>query len=44
MCPVDGRVRKVELSTPFEAQMMRSELQVSNTELFTLLNLGFTLI
>lgn len=44
MCPVDGRVGELELSMPFEAQRMRSGPQVSNTELFTLLNLGFTLI
>lgn len=42
--PVDGRVGEVKLSTHFEAQRMRSGPQMSNTELFTLLNLGFTLI
>ena len=39
LCPVGGRVGDEELSTPFEAQRMRSGPQVSNTELFTPLNL-----
>ena len=38
LCPVGGRVGDEELSTPFEAQRMRSGPQVSNTELFTPLN------
>lgn len=39
LCPVDGRVGDEELSMPFEAQRMRSGPHVSNTELFTPLNL-----
>lgn len=43
-CAVDGKVREAELPNSIESQKILDEFQTSDSELFTLLDLGFVYI